>query len=39
MFLLKEIRLQNQGYGYINKGKSYDEYMDYWHNWPGTQVQ
>ena len=38
-FLLKEIELQNQGYGYMNKGKSYNEYMDYWLNWPGTRVQ
>ena len=38
-FILKEIDLQNQGYGYMNKGKGYEEYMDYWLNWPGEIVQ
>ena len=38
-FLLQEIRRQNQGYGFIGKGKSYEDYIDYWLNWPGVPVR
>lgn len=39
LFLLNEIHLQSKGYGFLKKGKGYDEYMDYWLNWPGTPIQ
>lgn len=39
-FVLNEIRLQNQGFGFIGRGKSYKEYEDYWDydKWPGVPV-
>lgn len=38
-YVLKEIDLQKQGYGYLGRGKSYESYMDYWLNWPGKPVR
>ncbi|MBQ9172799.1 MAG: hypothetical protein IJ161_03585 [Bacteroidales bacterium] len=38
-FVLREINLQSQGYGFIGKGKSYEDYVQYWHgDWPGIPV-
>ena len=36
-FVLGEIKLQNQGYGYFGNKRDKD-YVDYWVNWPGTPV-
>ena len=38
-FLLQEIRNQNQGSGFIGKGRTYEDYNHYWLNWPGIPVQ
>ena len=38
-FVRKEIELQKQGYGFIGRGKSYEEYLEYWLDLPGTPVR
>jgi RHS repeat-associated protein len=48
-FMLKEISLQNKGYGFFNYNKAFNNeqntgiykeyYENYWNNWPGTPVK